>query len=129
MRYELVDYEWTAIKPILPNKLRGVPWVNDRYILNGIFWVLGSLAPWRDLFEAFGPYPAMPLIKRHIADAILVVQIARRKPTACSFKTLMICSSVNLLLRIICPLAENRNPNLNSRTFQGCRSHDSSHTY
>jgi len=24
MLYELSDYEWTAIKPMLPNKLRGV---------------------------------------------------------------------------------------------------------
>jgi len=23
MRYELADYEWTAIKPMLPNKPRG----------------------------------------------------------------------------------------------------------
>jgi transposase len=28
MRYELVNYEWTAIKPMLPNKPRGVPRVN-----------------------------------------------------------------------------------------------------
>lgn len=45
MRYELTDYEWTAIKPMLPNKPRGVPRVNDRRILNGIFWVLRSGAP------------------------------------------------------------------------------------
>jgi transposase len=49
MRYELTDYEWTAIKPFLPNKPRGVPRVNDRRVLNGIFWVLRSGAPWRDL--------------------------------------------------------------------------------
>jgi transposase len=30
MRYELSDYEWAAIKPMLPNKPRGVPRVNDR---------------------------------------------------------------------------------------------------
>jgi hypothetical protein len=42
MRYELSDYEWTAIKPMLPNKPRGVPRVNDRRVLNGIFWVLRS---------------------------------------------------------------------------------------
>jgi hypothetical protein len=40
MRYELANYEWTAIKPMLPNKPRGVPRVNDRRVLNGIFWVL-----------------------------------------------------------------------------------------
>ena len=53
MRYELTDYEWTAIKPFLPNKPRGVPRVNDRRVLNGIFWVLRSGAPWRDLPETF----------------------------------------------------------------------------
>ena len=42
MRYELADYEWVTIKPMLPNKPRGVPGVNDRPVLNGIFWVLRS---------------------------------------------------------------------------------------
>ena len=54
MRYELTDHEWTAIKPMLPNKPRGVPRVNDRRVLNGIFWVLRSGA--RDLPQEFGPY-------------------------------------------------------------------------
>ena len=27
MRYELTDYEWAAIRPMLPNKARGVPFV------------------------------------------------------------------------------------------------------
>jgi len=44
MRYELTDHEWAAIRPMLPNKPRGVPRVNDRRVLNGIFW------------ESFGPY-------------------------------------------------------------------------
>jgi hypothetical protein len=56
MRYELTDYEWAAIKPMLPNKPRGVPRVNDRPVLNGILWVLRSGAPWRGLPNAFGPY-------------------------------------------------------------------------
>jgi transposase len=55
MRYELSDYEWTAIKPMLPSKPRGVRRVNDRRVLNGIFWVLRSGAPWRDLPETYGP--------------------------------------------------------------------------
>ena len=55
MRYELSDYEWTAIKPMLPNKPRGVRRVNDRRVLNGIFWVLRTGAPWRDLPEVHGP--------------------------------------------------------------------------
>ena len=56
MRHELRDYEWAVIKSMLPNKPRGVPRVNDRRVLNGIFLVLRSAAPWRDLPEAFGPY-------------------------------------------------------------------------
>ena len=55
MRYELTDFEWAAIKPFLPNKPRGVPRVNDRRVLNGIFLVLRSGAPWRDLPISFGP--------------------------------------------------------------------------
>ena len=37
MRYELSDCEWSVIKPMLPNKPRGVPRVDDRRALNGIF--------------------------------------------------------------------------------------------
>jgi transposase len=55
MRNELTDHEWTAIKPMLPNK-PSAPRVNDRRVLNGIFWVLRSGAPWRDLPDDFGPY-------------------------------------------------------------------------
>jgi transposase len=51
MRHEFTDHEWAAIKPMLPNKPR-VPRVNDRRVLNGIFWVLRSGAPWRDLPQA-----------------------------------------------------------------------------
>ena len=42
MRYALTDAEWRLIEPILPRKPRGVPRVNDRRVLNGIFWVLKS---------------------------------------------------------------------------------------
>src|SRR5690348_11703894 len=56
MRYELADHEWVAIRPTLPNKLRGVARVNDRRVLGAAFWVLRSGAPWRDLPDHFGPY-------------------------------------------------------------------------
>ena len=36
MRYELTDYEWVAIKPMLPRKPRGVPRVGDRPSSNKI---------------------------------------------------------------------------------------------
>jgi len=47
MRYELNDYEWRVIKPMPPNKPRGVPRVDDRRVLIGIFWVLRSSVPVR----------------------------------------------------------------------------------
>jgi transposase len=54
-RYELSDREWKAIEPDFPNKPRGVPRVDDRLALNGIFWVSRSGAPWADLPERYGP--------------------------------------------------------------------------
>jgi transposase len=56
MRYELSDAEWATIRPMLPNKARGVPRVDDRRVLNGICWVLRSGALWRDVPTSFGPY-------------------------------------------------------------------------
>jgi transposase len=56
MRCELSDLESTVIKPMLPNKTRGVRRVNDDRVLNGIFWGLRSGTPWRDLPENYGPY-------------------------------------------------------------------------
>ena len=53
--YELTDFEWRVIEPLLPNKPRGVPRVDDRRVLNGIFWVLRTGAPWRALPAEFGP--------------------------------------------------------------------------
>ena len=53
--YALTDFEWEVIAPLLPNKPRGVPRVDDRRVLNGIFWVLRTGAPWRALPKEFGP--------------------------------------------------------------------------
>ncbi|MER8824832.1 IS5 family transposase [Mesorhizobium sp. M0991] len=54
-RFDLTDFEWRAIKPHLPNKVRGVPRVDDRRVMNGIFWVLRSGARWADLPARYGP--------------------------------------------------------------------------
>jgi transposase len=32
-RFDLTDFEWSVIKPLLPNKSRGVPRVDDRRVL------------------------------------------------------------------------------------------------
>ena len=55
-RYELTDAERAIIDPLLPRKSRGVARVEDRRVLNGIFWRLRSGAPWADIPERYGPY-------------------------------------------------------------------------
>lgn len=47
-RFDLTDFEWSVIEPLLPNKPRGVPRVDDRRVLNGTFWRLRTGAPWAD---------------------------------------------------------------------------------
>ncbi len=37
-RFDLTDFEWKVIRPLLPTKVRGVKRVDDRRALNGIFW-------------------------------------------------------------------------------------------
>jgi transposase len=54
-RYELTDKEWLIIEPLLPNKPRGVPRVDDRRVLNGILWRFRSGAPWAEIPERYGP--------------------------------------------------------------------------
>ena len=54
-RHELTDAEWKIIQPLLPNKSRGVPRVDDRRVLNGILWRFRTGSPWRDLPERYGP--------------------------------------------------------------------------
>lgn len=54
-RYELSDFEWSVIVPLLPNKPRGVARVDDRRVLNGIYWRLRTGSPWADIPEHYGP--------------------------------------------------------------------------
>jgi len=53
--YEQSDFDWSVIEFLLPNKPRGVPHVDDRRVLNGIFWVLRTGEPWRALPKEHGP--------------------------------------------------------------------------
>jgi transposase len=56
MRYDLSDFKWSVIEPVLPKGRLGPRRKDDRRVLNGIFWVLRTGAPWRDLPERYGPY-------------------------------------------------------------------------
>jgi transposase len=55
-RYDLTDFEWSVIEPLLPMDRRGPKPKNNRQILNGMFFILRSGCPWRDLPERYGPY-------------------------------------------------------------------------
>jgi len=55
MRFDLSDEEWGLLKPVLPRARRSGR-VDDRKIVNAIFFVLRSGIPWRDLPERYGPY-------------------------------------------------------------------------
>lgn len=55
-RYDLSETEWRLIEPLLPNKPRGVTRVDDRRVINGIFYVLRNGSPWRDLPSRYGPH-------------------------------------------------------------------------
>jgi transposase len=54
-RYELTDFEWSIIAPLLPNKPRGKARADDRKVLNGIYWRLRTGSPWADIPERYGP--------------------------------------------------------------------------
>ncbi len=49
MRYDLSDFEWSVIEAVLPKGRPGPKRKDDRRVMNGIFWVLRTGAPWRDL--------------------------------------------------------------------------------
>jgi hypothetical protein len=55
-RYEISDFEWAIIAPLLPNKPRGGARAEDRRVLHGIYWSLRTGSPWADIPERYGPY-------------------------------------------------------------------------
>ncbi len=55
-RFDLTDFEWGVIEPELPTDTRGVERVEDRRVLNGIFWRLRTGAPWADIPKRYGPH-------------------------------------------------------------------------
>lgn len=57
-RHELTDEQWTWVEALLPKRAArtGRPPSPPRCMWNGIFWILKTGAPWRDLPERFGPW-------------------------------------------------------------------------
>ena len=57
-RHQLTDEQWALAQPHIPrsNARTGRPASDPRRMLDGIFWILHTGAPWRDLPERFGPW-------------------------------------------------------------------------
>lgn len=58
-RYDLTDEEFELLEPFLPDERSGksgCPYRSHRQVLNGLFWVLRTGAPWRDLPSRYGPW-------------------------------------------------------------------------
>lgn len=55
-RYDLTEFEWSVIEPLMPMDRRGPKPQNNRQIMNGMFFILRTGSPWRDLPERYGPY-------------------------------------------------------------------------
>lgn len=58
-RHEISDNDWERIKKFFAERTRhtmGRPCKDNRLMLNGILWILGTGAPWRDLPERYGPW-------------------------------------------------------------------------
>ena len=57
-RHELTEEQWNRLGPLLPPQKpeTGRPAKEHRTIINGILWILGTGAPWRDLPEYYGPW-------------------------------------------------------------------------
>lgn len=59
-RWELNDEQWAVVEAVLrPERRadsRGRPWHDTRAVLNGVLWVLGTGAQWRELPEKYPPF-------------------------------------------------------------------------
>ncbi len=51
----LNDAQWARLAPLLPNKPRGVPRVDDRRVISGIIVALKSGGRWIDVPAEYGP--------------------------------------------------------------------------
>ncbi|WP_148560766.1 IS5 family transposase [Magnetospira sp. QH-2] len=55
----LSDKQFERLQPLLPNKTRGVPRVDDRRVISGIIHVLRHGLMWRDAPVAYGPHKTL----------------------------------------------------------------------
>src|SRR5512135_3630796 len=59
-RWEVSEEQWTILEPILRPKRRpdgrGRPPADTRAVRNGVLWILGTGAQWRELPKKYPPY-------------------------------------------------------------------------
>ena len=60
---DLTDEQWQAVRKLIPGRERmrttergGRPWRDPRDVLNAVFWILRTGAPWADLPTRYPPY-------------------------------------------------------------------------
>jgi len=55
----LSDGQFVRLQPLLPNKPRGVPRVDDRRVISGIIHVIRNGLMWRDAPVVYGPHKTL----------------------------------------------------------------------
>lgn len=55
----LSDAQFERLRPLLPNKPRGVPRVDDRRVISGIIHVIRHGLMWRDAPAEYGPHKTL----------------------------------------------------------------------
>jgi transposase len=55
----LSDAQFARLQPLLPNKPRGVPRVDDRRVISGIVHVIRRGLMWRDAPPVYGPHKTL----------------------------------------------------------------------
>jgi len=77
-RGELTDEQWEMVEPILRpvrrSDNRGPPWHDTRSVVNGVLWVLGTGAQWRELPEKYPPFQTchrrLPLVMQTVRQSV-----------------------------------------------------------
>src|SRR5512134_2331145 len=87
----LSDGQWARLAPLLPNKPRGVPRVDDRRVISGIIHVLKSGGRWADAPSSYGPRKTLyDRFVRWAAKGVwsdlfeMLATAVGRRPTSCS---------------------------------------------
>ena len=90
----LTEEQFNAIKPLLPNKPRGVPRVDDRRVLSGIIFCLQRGFRWSDVPADYGPAKTLyNRYKRWSEAGVFQRVFAALAEQGADFKTLMIDAS------------------------------------